>query len=278
MSTTETADLIESVNDLTDTVIGKVEEIDTRIEVKEKQVDEFISNARAEYPLAPNVISDTKHFNAMCKDVELGTPVDIFDSHTYPWSISSAVAAVSGTVTKLGVHDLADYDLTPNGDLLKAIGNKNYNGQLYYGSDFKTLLFDVEITQAMSDGREYIIVLSNSDRFTGWSRGEFITQSSCFVKVLEHEGDIQFYPSLNMAGTINAGTTINEEWQYLHATRVGWGGYHQPRFTGVGKMKVALCLPYIGTGNHGGKFIWADSVGHKYTHTAPSVLNELIVN
>lgn len=48
MSTTDTADLIESVNGLTDTVIGKVEEIDTRVEVKEKEVDEFLVNATPE--------------------------------------------------------------------------------------------------------------------------------------------------------------------------------------------------------------------------------------
>ncbi len=30
-------------------------------------------------------------------------------------------------------------------------------------------------------------------------------------------------------------------------------------------MKVALALPYLGTGDHGGAFIYAQSIG-RYTH------------
>lgn len=45
----------------------------------------------------------------------------------------------------------------------------------------------------------------------------------------------------------------------------GWGSGHQWVFGGQGSMKVALALPYVGTSDHGGAFIYAQSIG-AYTH------------
>ena len=70
-----------------------------------------------------------------------------------------------------------------------------------------------------------------------------------------------------VSAPLTAGVDLEGKgWTYLHGSRVGWGETnHQPQFTGRGRMTVALALSCLGTGDHGGACIYAQSIG-PYTH------------
>ncbi|OHU87810.1 MULTISPECIES: hypothetical protein [Pseudoalteromonas] len=278
--------LIDSTDRLTETVDGKIsqitttlnqksQEIDSKLSAKEQAVDAKIASFQKALPLAPNNLSDTKLFSKINADHPEGTAVDVMQSHGAPWSCFYYNGSQgNSTVTKLTNKMLADYGLSPNAGFHRALGDFRSDSETYYGSDFRVLLFDVEITQGMATDENYgrlYLLNQGCPTFTGWGRGEFLTQASCWVNVLEHSGRLTFHPSSNRSANITAGANdAGKGWQYKHAVRQGWGGCHQPFFGGIGKMKVAVALPYVGTGDHGDNFIWADSVGHPYSHTGPA--------
>ncbi|MCF6435203.1 hypothetical protein [Pseudoalteromonas sp. MMG022] len=278
--------LIDSTDRLTDTVDGKIseitttlnqksQEIDSKLSAKEQAVDAKIASFQKALPLAPNNLSDTKLFSKINADHPEGTVVDVMQSHSAPWSCFYYKGTEgTTTVTKLGNKMLAEHGLDPNSEFHRALGNYRSDIDSYYGSNFKILLFDVDLTKGRTDDPEsgrLFVLNQGCPTFTGWSKGEFLTQANCWVNVLEQSGSLAFYPSQNRSATIRVGANdVGKGWQYKHAVRHGWGGCHQPFFGGLGKMKVAIALPYVGTGDHGDNFIWADSVGHPYSHTGPA--------
>ncbi|MBD1582492.1 hypothetical protein [Pseudoalteromonas sp. S16_S37] len=279
--------LIESTDKLTETVDSKIQEItarldqksqevDSRLAAKEQAVESKIASFQKALPLAPNNLSDTKYFAKINSGHEDGVAVDVMQSHAAPWSCFYYQGTEgTATVTKLTNKMLADYGLTPNSEFHRAIGVYRSEAEPFYGSDFKVLLFDVELTKGMTtDANLGLLFVLNQGcpSFTGWDKGEFLTQANCWINVLEQSGSLEFYPSSNRSATIRVNADDNGKgWQYKRNTRQGWGGCHQPIFRGLGKMKVAVALPYVGTGDHGNNMIWADSVGHAYSHTAPAI-------
>ncbi|OCQ18951.1 hypothetical protein A7985_22465 [Pseudoalteromonas luteoviolacea] len=281
------ARVVEAAEKLSDVVDTKIEDIDNRVAqkaieidqknavlesrltAKEQAVDAKISEFQKALPLAPNLLVDTKYFNGIGED---NVAVDMVTSHSKPWRcwIDYGVEA-SGTVTKLTVGKLAENGLKPEGEFLtRALGSERTENN-FYGSNFKVLLFDVEIIKGRDSNPNegHFFVLSQGvDTYTGWGRGEFLTQSSCWVNVLECSDGINFYPAANRVANIQVDKSdLGKGWIYKHSTRTGWGGNHSPLFSGKGRMKVAICLPYVGTGDHGNNMIWANDVGHPYSHT-----------
>ncbi|PCK33129.1 hypothetical protein [Pseudoalteromonas piscicida] len=284
------AKLIEASNDLTATVDNKIQditakldakraEVDARLQAKEQAVDAKITSFQRALPLAPNALSDTKHFKNICADVPNGTAVDVIAAHAAPWSsFFFRDTEGTGTITKLSLAQLTEFGLTPNEEFLRrGIGTKDTHNEYFSGSDYQVLLLDVVVSKGMShDPENGLLFLLNQGchTFIGWSKGEFLTQASCWVNVLEQTGTLRFYPSQNRSASIFVdGSDAGKGWQYKSNRRTGWGGCHQPIFKGLGSMKVAIALPYIGTGDHGDNMIWADSVGHPYTHVGP-ILSE----
>ena len=282
------ADLIKSANQLTDTVDGKVQditahlnqkkqEIDTKLTAKEQAVDAKIASFQKALPLGPNMLSDTKHFAHINASQPEGTAVDVLQSHAAPWScFYYAGTEGASTLTKLNPSMLAQHGLVPNDEFkTRALGGYRSESNTYYGSDFKVVVLDVEITKGMTsdpDKGQLFVFNQGCPTYTGWSRGEFLTQASCWINVLESTGSLYFVPSYNRSAYIRVdGSDLNKGWQYKRAVQTGWGGCHQPRFIGLGKMKVAIALPYVGMGDHGDNMIWADSVGHPYSHVGPTV-------
>ncbi|CAH9054907.1 hypothetical protein PSECIP111951_01134 [Pseudoalteromonas holothuriae] len=264
------------IQDITSTLAQKEQEVDNRLAAKEQAVDAKIASFQKALPLAPNNLSDTKFFRQINAEQPEGIAVDVMQSHTAPWSCFYYEGTEgNSTVTKLNNKMLADHDLAPNSEFHRALGNYRSADDTYYGSNFKVLLFDIELTKGRTtdeDRGSLFLLNQGCPRFTGWSKGEFLTQASCWVNVLEQSGSLAFYPSQNRSADIRVDSSdVGKGWQYKHATRQGWGGCHQPVFRGLGKMKVAIALPYVGTGDHGENMIWADSVGHPYSHEAPAI-------
>ena len=155
---------------------------------------------------------------------------------------------------------LAEIGAPYGGDLSLAC-----NSELY-GADFNLLFLDVEIKKTTEKTPVLYLLNHGCPTFTGWNKGKFMTQASVLAIVLSHSGNIRFYPHNNMPARVEVpGSALGEGWKYYHSAKRGFGGCHQPCFSGEGKMRVAIALPYIGTGNHGGIFVHANSVG-RYTH------------
>ncbi|KJY85615.1 hypothetical protein CWB89_14105 [Pseudoalteromonas piscicida] len=282
------AKLIEASNDLTATVDNKIQditakldakraEVDARLQAKEQAVDAKITSFQRALPLAPNALSDTKHFNNICADVPNGTAVDVIAAHAAPWSsFFYRGTEGTGTITKLSLAQLTEFGLTPNEEFLRrGLGAKDSHGDNYYGSDYRVLLLDVVVNKGRDDNPaegNLFVLNQGCERYIGWGKGEFLTQASCWINVLEQTGTLRFYPSQNRSASISVDSSdAGKGWQYKSNRRTGWGGCHQQCFVGLGSMKVAIALPYVGTGDHGDNMIWADSVGYPYTHVGPTL-------
>ena len=222
-----------------------------------------VADAKPAFPLAPNLLADTKKFATLCGG-QANTEMEIVAAHNgSSWSATRPPAAnVEGTLEVVTLSNLAAKGIGFGGDLARAT-NRDFSG-----SNFRAVLMEVTIEPGAVNHIDALIqgAIGPSHYFTGWDKGGFKTQSACFVNVVSHAGDIQWNPFQYMAARIDVGARLaGQGWTYLHSTRDGWGGGHRSRFTGTGSMKVAMALPYIGTGDHGGAFIYAQSIG-RYTH------------
>ena len=262
-------DLVTATNTLTNTVNGKIAAIDAEVAAKKTEVDNALNQLSQSSPVTPNLLVDTKYFSHLCGGAT-NTSQELIAAHGSPWSACLYNGTTgSGTLEIVTLDKLQSQGLTAGGDLLKALGETGQPGELFHGSDFHVALFDVQITgdQSNGDAGYFFIMNQGGSLFTGWYHGEFKTQASCFVNVIEHSGDIVYYPHDNMPARVAVtGDDLDQGWLYKHATRNGWGGCHQPHFRHQGHMTVALALPYIGYGDNGNQFIWAGSVG-RYSHT-----------
>lgn len=257
---------IKAQNDLTQVVAQFVGSMNQTVAAQKAEYDKWRAGVRAEFPVSPNMLFDTKRFTRLCGG-KTNTETDIITAHSSPWGAAwYGGTQGKGTVKVVTIDKLAAEGFQVGGDLARAVGDKYPGG--FYGSDFCAAVFDVTISSNCTDGTEgFALVLNQGcQSFTGWSRGEFITEASCFVNVISRTGNIVFAPHSNLpAGVDAAGAELGKGWIYKRASRQGWGGCHQPRFYGIGSIKVALALPYIGFGDHGNNYVWAGSVG-RYSH------------
>ncbi len=232
------------------------------------RADTFIAGAKAAFPLAPNLLADTKKFATLCGGVT-NTSTEMFAAHNgSAWhaNLYNGTKA-TGKIEVVTLDRLAAKGIPFGGDLARATNGPDA-ATPWNGSDFRAVLLDVKIdtNQTGGDPGHIYVLRQGSTRFTGLGKGEFQTQAACFVNVIAQSGKIQFRPSGGMSAVIMAGPDLRGKgWTYLQSNRTGWGGDHLPRFEGKGTMKVALALPYVGTGDHGGAFIYAQSLG-RYTH------------
>ena len=229
-----------------------------------------VADAKPAFPLAPNLLADTKKFAKLCGG-RANTETEIVAAHQYgsPWRAWRPPAAnVEGTLEVVTLPNLAAKGIGFGGDLAKATDAR------FAGSDFRVVLMDVTIANNARGGNsEQLVVLAQNSGsglpfFTGSNKGEFKTQAACFVNVVSHAGNITLRISdrIMPGGDLRVrGNLAGDGWTYLHRAATGWGEGHQCLFDGDGSMKLALALPYVGTGDHGGAFIYAQSIG-RYTH------------
>ena len=221
-----------------------------------------VVDAKPAFPLAPNLLADTKKFATLCGG-QADTETEIVAAHNgaAPWrAYRPPTDDVRGTLEVVTLPNLAAKGIGFGGDLAKAVDAR------FTRSDFRVVLMDVTIV------RGFIAVLAQGPGnglpyFTGANKGEFKTQAACFVNVVSQSGNIQLQISNEIVRNhlVANGALEGDGWTYLHRASTGWGQGHRCAFTGIGSMKVALALPYLGTGDHGGAFIYAQSIG-RYTH------------
>ncbi len=252
----------------------KITDLITAAEEQKTYIDEarekFWKEVPARRPVTPNLIPDTYAWTGLCGG-EVNAPKQIIAAHN--GSRLSAYTyngtAASGTLEVVTLDKLAGKGIGFGGDLKKATNGPDGNPP-WDGSRFRVLLFDADIARGQADGSPgWFFVLSKRGlgHYSGWGRGEFATQAACFVNVVSQSGDIVFFPSTNMSATIEVvAGDAGQGWLHKHATRTGWGGEFRAGFRGRGRMKVALALLYVGAGDHGGAYVYAQSLGGSYFH------------
>lgn len=228
----------------------------------QQSVADYIVDAAASLPLAPNWIRDTKYFSGLCGGA-INVETEIILAHSGLWSAYwSTGTAGSGTAKVVDLSSIAAEGIPHGGDLNLAVSSS------FYGEGFRVLILNATISSNDSNGGEgtLYVLAQGCHTYTGWNRGQFKTQCSVIFNVLHHTGNIIFYPHINLTEPlpINADDS-GKGWIYRQRTRTGFGGCHFAKFVGLGTMKVAIALPYIGSGDHKGNFVWAGSVG-RYTH------------
>lgn len=231
--------------------------------------DQFVADSARNMPVTPNLLADAKYWSSLCggqTDVE----TEIFAAHidskfSLFWYNGGSGA---GTLEVVTLDNLSARGIPYGQDLAKATANNPPNFAAN-GSDWRVVLLDVTIQDDGSGAVPALYLLNQgSPKFTGLNVGEFKTQSSGFLNVVEHSGSVSLHWNDNAGPALIAGADdVGAGWVFKHAVRDGFGGSHQPHFKGAGSMKVAIALPYWGYGDHGGNFIFANSLG-RYSHGA----------
>ena len=222
---------------------------------------QLVSTPRfADLPVMPNLLQDTKHFHGLCHG-RVGVETPWADAWSSPWSYvnsgGTAVDVASSTVEVVDMTTQASAEsagLWPLGALSASQGGLLLDN--FYGADLRALLLTVRTLPAADQGALGVIQ-QGCPTYTSWSVGSFTTEVGVFVNVLEHTGNIQlFFASNAGAGVLIEGPGA-QGWQYLHNSQAGWGGCQQSFIRGVGRMRVAIALPYQSFGNHSGVPVWA---------------------
>lgn len=266
---------------LIDTVRGMDDRVDARIAALEAAE----ASLKAHMPVAPNLIADAKKFATLCGG-EANTEMAVIAGHA-----SSAFSASwyngttgRGTIEVVTPANFGAKGLDFEGDLAKAInprhledggakadyiaaGGKRLHAE-NSGIDFNALLFDVTITSDRTDGQPGLLFVLGQGRPKYLTRhaGEFRTQAHCLVNVLAHSGAIRFRPFFDYGHLPEAGAEhLGRGWTWLRTVATGFDRHYRPAFSGQGRIKLAMALPYWSSGDHGDAYVFANSLG-RYTH------------
>jgi len=245
------------------------ESIESRIDTKIAEMDAWKGTTEGDLqekmhtnsPITPNLIADTYQFASLCGG-QTNTPMDIIDAHNGSLFAASYYGTPNASVTvEVVTLDQLDAKGIGYGGDLSLATNSTFDG-----SEFRVLLFHAEVNTDTSNWENhgaYIQFLkqNQSELQSGWYKGETATQAQVLVNVIEHSGDIIFKPHDNIGAEINIdGDKVGQGWTFHHSTIHGFNGFNSPSFRHTGTMTVAIALPYLGYGDNGGKFFWADSI------------------
>lgn len=168
---------------------------------------------------------------------------------------------------KPDAKEILDHDNTM-GQLESLVSPNRWekNDKEYDGAKVNAVILDVKISQdADGKGQFFVLCQSRTPNFTSWNAGEFAVQAGVFATVLEHDGGIRFnFLAGRGPGVVIDGGSKGEGWKYYHSRRNGFGEKDGSYFEGIGRMKVALCLPYLGHGNHGSVPVWSGFISEYY--------------
>ena len=166
--------------------------------------------------------------------------------------------------------------LSPLGDLDAFITDKKWSKDIAYfdGADVHCCILDVRMSDDGEGGNDFgMLYQTRTPHFTSWNRGPFLTQVSVFCNVLEADGEM----SCNLFGGRGAGVVVDSKavgkgWRHYHSSRNGFGGEERSWFCGKGRMKIAIALPYVGTGYHGGVPVWSGFISDYYAQDTRALL------
>ena len=216
----------------------------------------------ADLPVTPNWMQDTEHFRGVCHG-RVGVETPWADAWGSPWvsfnERGTVFDAASSTVEVVDMTSEASAErarLWPLGALSASQGGVVQDN--FWGADMSALLLTVQ-TLPVADETAFGAITQNCRLYTSWNVGSFATEIGVFVNVLEYTGNIQF--RFASGGDAGAGVLIEgpaaQGWRHLHSSTAGWRGCQQSFFTGEGRIRVAIALPYQSFGNHSGVPVWS---------------------
>lgn len=215
------------------------------------QVDTYINAAKALSPVTPNLMGDTRNFDAFCggqKRVEQ----PLLSAVAAPWGASFVGGTATATAKIVHYQDFAAEGIPTGGDLA-AMEGKNLAQ-----TDFCALLLDVTNPEGVYTkfGQSHAMAI-------GQDVGGHASQTSLFAVVLDGS-DAAALDFGNNHSTVHVDQSrLGQGWKHYSKTdNVGYRWSELwARIHGTGRLRVALALPYLGLGDHGGIPIWAGSVG-----------------
>ncbi len=142
------ADLTSSTNALTQTVTDQLGDIQQRVDQAEAEVDLFIQDGAANFPVGPNLIADTKKFTGLCNgQLNAILPWD-GGGLGGVWGASWLGATGTLDVEVVYVGDtarLTALGLYPLGDLSQMVEPFPHPTLTDYGLDSNVAIFDLTI-------------------------------------------------------------------------------------------------------------------------------------
>ncbi|CAD7939199.1 unnamed protein product [Amoebophrya sp. A25] len=172
-----------------------------------------------------------------------------------PYQDSAASAISSGVAALLG--ELGEHFVNPE--------TSEDDQNSFAGSDLNCVIIDVKILDDAGGQGGLAILCQSHPLFTSYNRGSFRTQVSVFCNVLEHSGDTELYLFNGRgAGVRVSGRAKNMGWRHYHSSQKGFGDNETSSFVGKGRMRVAIALPYVGHGYHGGVPVWSGFISDYY--------------
>ncbi len=152
-----------------------------------------IAAAKPAFPLAPNLLADTKKFATLCGG-RVNTETEILVAHNgSSWRAARPNGESRGTLEVVTLQNLAAKGIGFGGDLALAAHSS------FYASDFRIALLDVTVDEHEGEDahtHEHQTILAQGTGqdgfpfFTGTDKGGFKTQAACFVNVVSHSDDI----------------------------------------------------------------------------------------
>ena len=246
---------------------GPIEKSTDGIKIKDATITENLLDADVfQTSVTPNIISDARYFHGICSDT-VNTPYNILSTSafTYPWSEFEFMNGTtgSGNVEVVDLDNLLNHSINHGGDLEKAVSEYD-DGRIGFSGDFNVLFLNVQITSGQSNGMTGMVSLLSQGNYTfsGNSKGEFPIQLSLFANVVSVTGTMAFYMTSLTREHIKL--SKNEEglgWVYHYVNHQNLVGRLRFYFMGIGRMQVAIALPYAGYGKHGSNYVFANSLG-----------------
>ena len=222
----------------------------------EDRVDAFTAGAAGTFPVTPNLMKDTRHFDHLCGG-QKGVAVDIATAMGGPWSFQRESADIVGTAMVVPYADFATHGIPTGGELAEM-----------EGVEANDVVFDALLLDLTVPAGGFVAKISqNYPRVPARNFGEARNQVSFFAAVLEANGATRMTAVINFSSTVVPGAAVGQGWK--HYSNVDLNGTQNSEFRiafrDEGRIKLALALPYLGFGDHGGAKIWAGSVGFYHT-------------
>lgn len=268
---------MEQIQTWHDNLAQRETELNAAEAARNQKVDTALGELTHTTVLAPNQIRDSKRWRSFCGG-QVNTPVQVGDSDavSFPWSVGGSakgstsfeVIPITNTarLTELGLDDLSIFETC------NMIGRK-YSSVVHYGSDWRVLVWDINASDNQPSGA-YQILQTDCNTYVGWGKGNHTSYMSVFAAVL----NIPDGSSISLDNNRSSGSLrdldkndVGKGWQLFTGKRRGFDGCGQwfgIRPKAAGRHRIAIALPYFGTGDHGDKAVWAGYVGTEtaYTH------------
>jgi len=236
----------------------------------EKTINDFVANARREYPITPNLLKNTRFFQWPGEIIDSQNPYGTkenqwFDNSLplfwswYNYTDSNGITGDTAFKAKtIHVKNTSAWvaEGLPSLDQVPLVNSNGYGAELV-----RVLVLDISRTKGGT-----VILAQDCHSSTSWNVGNFTITEKFYFAILSRSGNIEITLPGNRFPTYFIGTQEQGKWHYVTVRRKGFGGCIQGFLKGSGSMKIAILLPFVTFGYlPDDVHIWAGYVGSDAT-------------